>query len=222
MNRVLADIKSIGGVVGSFLYDLKGGVLAADVPGVFKAEKLAQVGRSLAKTFAAGNLSVKDLQDLVLQYEELLILARPVEKNVFLVVLCDPGINVNLLVMSLRLAMEEVREAVGASAPAQPTASRQPASAPSSPPPPQPLPSEQTEGAALEEAELTELALALAKVMGPMASVVFAETLAGWRARTGGARTGVGELIEELCGEIGQRDKVDRFLGFVPQTLKGG
>lgn len=213
MNQVLSDIKSVGGVVGCFLYDAKAGVAASDVPAVFKPAKLAEVGRSLAKTLKAANLANPGATDLSLYYEEILVVAREVAKGSVLVVLCDPAMNVNLLSMSINLSMDELVELAGAATASGAPEPRQPEPAK---PASAPAPSKAAKKAVLYENGYRELHAALAKVVGPMAAIILADAREKWEAGGGDADA----LLALLKAEIGDSAKAERFASLAEPTLK--
>lgn len=222
MPQVLSDVRSVGGVVGCFIFDPKAGVVAADAPALFKPAKLMEVGRALAKTMKAAKMALPDGADVSFYYEEILIVSRDLGKGALLVVLCDPSMNVNLLSMSLNLAMEELQELAQRSS--QSAAQEKAASAPPSPPPPPPPPAQKAAPApspkaapkahdaghspSLDEETMRALEGALAKVVGPMALIIFRDSYEVWRAR-GDAHTG--GLVSVVCEEIGDEAKADRF-----------
>ena len=56
---------------------------------------------------AAGRLGFPATRDLILQYQEMLILVREVGRDVCLAVFCEPALNLSLLDMSLGLRLRD-------------------------------------------------------------------------------------------------------------------
>lgn len=212
MTQVLSDVKSVGGVVGCFAYDIKAGVIAAEVPALFKPAKLAEVGRALAKTMKAATMSLPDGADISFYFEEILIVARELKKGTVLVVLCDPGMNVNLLSMSLNLAMDELVEMAQRLAQTPPQAAHpappdpppaRPATPPAATQKPKPAPEH-----ALDAETQRALEAALAKVVGPMAAIIYRDSYETWTSSGNG---GAGGLVTVICREIGDEGKAAKF-----------
>jgi len=51
MQQALNDLKAIPGVVGAAIFHAQQGVLANNLPSIFKQEKLAGIGKLLNKNF---------------------------------------------------------------------------------------------------------------------------------------------------------------------------
>ncbi|TYP00162.1 hypothetical protein EDC39_101323 [Geothermobacter ehrlichii] len=202
MQQLVTEIKSIPGVIGACCYHSRKGLVANSLPGLFKTDRLNEIGRLLAKILAAGRLNFPDLSDLTLQYEETAIVCRPIDQNTCLAILCDPAINMNLLGMSLNLAMENFQPAVSGS---QTAAARTDALLPDEP---------------LPEAAETMRRL-LAKVVGPMASIMFDEALTEVRRTGAGGDNLLNGLLSVIVREIGDEEMAARYRELVTAELKG-
>ncbi len=202
MQQLVSEIKAIPGVIGACCYHSRQGLVANSLPTLFKRDRLSEIGRLLAKILAAGRLNFPDLTDLVLHYEETAIVCRPIDQNICLAILCDPGINMNLLGMSLNLAMENVSPADAVEPP--PTTSRQEAATA------EPLP----------EAAGTMRRL-LAKVVGPMASIMFDEAVTEVRRAGAGNANILNSLLSIIVREIGDEEMAARYRELVTAELKG-
>lgn len=51
MNQILDELKSIPGVVGACVYSPRAGLKISNLPGIFKPERLAAVGKHLSKLY---------------------------------------------------------------------------------------------------------------------------------------------------------------------------
>lgn len=206
MIHLIDELKVIPGVIGACIYSSQGGLQVTNLPAIFKPERLAVIGKQLTKLYSAGNMSFDDLANLVLHYDESVIVARELEKSTLVFVVCDPSFNHNLLTMSLNLLEEEYRLG-GYTAPAAPAA---PAAAP------------QGEQNARLDDLLDEMKAALAKVLGPMAEFVFDEAVESWSDQGGASLARIDALLDLLGEEIGDQEKADTFRENISPLLKNG
>jgi len=209
MKQAIDELKAIPGVVGACLFGAQEGLLQSNLPGIFKPEKLTDVGKQLAKLLLAGRLSFSDLTDLSIHYDESVVVARELRKGLTVFAICDPSFNHNLLTMSLNLLQEEMRDQVDAQlmAPAEPA----PAAAVVAPEP-----------GGIEadlKPRLAELKTLLAKVLGPMAAIIFDEVCEQWAVQ-GAVAARLDELVSLLHAEIGDADKVETFAALSAPLLQ--
>jgi hypothetical protein len=203
MKQAIDELKAIPGVVGGCLFSAQEGLLQSNLPGIFKPDKLIAVGKQLVKLLAAGRMSFDDLNDLSLHYDEAVIVARELSKGLTIFVLCDPSFNHNLLTMSLNLLQEDWRD--------QPTthadlASVGPAHSVAA-------------GETKLEPLMAELKAALAKVLGPMAAIIFDETQQLWLQK-GGATAQIDDLLEMIHDEIGDPEKIATYMALAAPLLR--
>lgn len=208
MQQMLDDLKSIPGVLGAFGYRAREGILCNNLPRLFKAERLAEAARSLSRITAAGRRGLPELSEVLIRFDESLLLCRPLEAGLYLIVVCDPGVNQNLLALSLNLALEDF----------QPSAASPPVAAAVAAPTPAADPALLRQSGPLASA-LQEMARLLAKVMGPMAGMVFDEALAAWAAQETPSKAGLPRLTEALCGELDDPEKSARYRQLVDEQL---
>lgn len=192
MKEIIDDLKDLSGVIGACLYHGQQGVMVANLPAIFTTEKLTELGKLLMKIYSAGQMNFHDLTDLSLQYEESAIFVRDLEDNQILFLLCDPGFNQNLLTMSLNLAQQELKN-------------RQPPLAAST------LQETLTAPAADIAPILAAMKAHLPKIMGPMADIVFDETVEIWEKQGDCTASGLKSLVHLLSEEIGSTEKITRF-----------
>lgn len=203
MKNLVTEIKAIPGVIGACCYHSQKGLVANSLPGLFKPDKLLQIGKHIARLLAAGRLNFPDLTDIVLQYEETTLVGKSLDQNLVLAVLCDPGINMNLLTMSLNLAMENL-----------------PSKAEEQPPAVQPPPD--SESAAPPPKDLEPVRSSLAKVVGPMATIMFEEALNEARQTGATGKALLTHLENILVREIGDETMADQFRQLLATSLAGG
>jgi len=203
MKQALDELKAIPGVVGVCLFGVQEGLILSNLPGIFKSDKLTEVGRQLSKLLAAGRMSFDDLNDLSLHYDESVLIARQLQKGLSVFALCDPSFNHNLLTMSFNLLQEELNDQLDR------TKAMSLASAETSVP----------EVASEIEPLMMELKSVLAKVLGPMASIIFDEVRHEWSQRDGSTAQ-LGDLLALLNQEIGDPDKIATFEALAAPLLK--
>jgi hypothetical protein len=193
MKQAIDELKAIPGVVGACLFGTQEGLLLSNLPGIFKPEKLTAVGKQMTKLLAAGRMSFDDLNDLSLHYDESVLIARELRKGLTVFAICDPSFNHNLLTMSLNLLQEEIRDQPDIQTSLAPVQVA-PAGA----------------GSAELEPLMADLKSVLAKVLGPMASIIFDEIQQDWLQR-GGADARLDDLLRMIHTEIGDSEKIATF-----------
>lgn len=233
MQQALSDLRLISGVIGSFVFDPRKGILASDVPAGFKKDKLGQAGRMVSRSITAGRTGFSEMKDLVFNFNEMFLLVREIRPGVILVVMGENSLNVNLLAMSLNLATEDLAAladlppeegeappvAPPAPAPAHvpaPAPVAAPAPTPAAPPPPPPQASRNWTVDMIKEDKnygpvLAELKAALAKVMGPMAGIILDDSLKAWIAASEPSAKGIPALVDIICKDIGDLDRSQKF-----------
>lgn len=204
MQELLDEIQSIPGIVGGFVFNAQNGVLVSDLPTVFKEARLLKIGRILTKLFAKGKAGFNQLMEITLAYEETLVIVREIREGDLVILLCDPGVNLNLLTMTLNLIIEELDRPKAASPPPSDPA---PTLRKASPPPPAAESPEALMNEGPMAATLAEMQAALAKVVGPMAKILFMDALEKWtRSGPVGPET-LDRLLDILDDEIADPDK---------------
>jgi len=204
MKQAIDELKAIPGVVGACLFGAQDGLLQSNLPGIFKPDKLAAVGKQLAKLLSAGRMTFDDINDLSLHYDESVVIARELSKGLTIFAICDPSFNHNLLTMSLNLLQEELRDqpdmfkAQGGVASASKV-----------------VPEVRPDIAPL----LAELKVALSKVLGPMAAIIFDEIKQDW-LQQGGAGAQLPDLLAMINREIGDSDKIATFESLAAPLLQ--
>ncbi len=207
MKQLIDELKAIPGVVGACIYSSRDGLKATNLPGIFKADRLASVGKQLSKLQSAGRMSFDDLTDISLHYDESVVVVRGIEKKLLIFVICDPSFNHNLLTMSFNLLQEELRE--GEYLDSEENGS-----------------SITTEAlvAAIPDERLIELLGEmkgkLGKYLGPMAGFIFDEAVEAWEEQGPAERTRINSLIDLVNKEIGTPDKIDGYRRLIDDDLR--
>jgi len=216
MKQAIEELKAIPGVVGACLFGSQEGVLQCNLPGIFKPEKLTAVGQQLSRLLAAGRMSLNDMQDLSLHFDESVVIARELRKGLILFALCDPSFNHNLLTMSLNLLQDELREKLGTPAVVTPSAATAP---------PADKPVERAAGGVAVSSPSVEylkwkpqLTDALTKVMGPMAGIIVDEVCADW-SQSEAQAADLSTLLEMIRAEIDDVQKIATFDALIGPQL---
>lgn len=108
MTHLIDELKLIPGVFGACIVQADVGVTAANLPAIFKKERLELIGNHLLEIYAAGAATFADFSGLSLHFDEALVVARAVAADALCFVVCDPAYNPNSLIMSLDLLSEEI------------------------------------------------------------------------------------------------------------------
>lgn len=203
MLEILSELKMLPDVHGGFFFHSKKGVLYEDIPASYKSPVLDDMGRRLTKLYATRRLYSPDGGDINLYFAESAVVSRAITEQFFLVLLCSRHVNSITLSVSLRLAIEEHADALDQVAAAQTPRSvpGQGARIPGS---------QQIQIGPLKQ-YLDQIRHTLVDLMGPMAELVYEESLEKWLAS---GRTGVDllpEFIEIIADEIPDTGKATAF-----------
>jgi len=209
MQQLIDDMKAIPGVIGACTFSLQEGIVDNNLPSLFRHDRLGSTAKHLAKIHAAGRLNFPDLSEVMISYEEAVVVFRQIDLNRNLITICDPGINMNLLGMSLNLALENIK--VNPSpATSRPTVT-EPATAPVD------IKALLTRGPTAQP--LQTMQKLLTKVIGPMAKIVFEEALVRWAPESGMRKGSLSKLLEVICQEIGDSEKSNEYRDLVRLTM---
>lgn len=220
MEQILHDLKSVQGVTGAYVLNSKGQILVNTLPPIFKPPKLLNMGKSLIKIYAAGKLNFPDISEIFVTFEESILILRVVVEKTFIIVVCEPSLNVNLVTLSLNMIMEDLKQSIdslpGDAAPL--TTSSQPAAQSEPVPTPQEEPPKGKKASAKELVEAGPLATelqgiqtSLAKVLGPMAKIILLESIEKWQGICIPSRETLPKLVDILTLEISGADKIALF-----------
>ena len=213
MLHLIDELKVIPGVMGACIVNSRTGVKVSNLPAIFRAERLALVGKHLLKIYAAGRMSFDDLTDITLNYDESVVVARELERNTLLFAICDPSFNQNLLTMSFNLLHEEFKLGNFAEAVSETVASEEKQTA---------TPSSSVEGKIRPPLQnlLGAMKASLGKILGPMAEFIFDEVTDTWLEQGAPDFSRIEELIEQLNREIDDQDKSTKYRQLISSALK--
>ena len=206
MKQLIEELKSVPGVIGACIYSSRDGLLETNLPELFKADRLAAVGKHLLKLYSAGRMSFDDLIDVSLHYDESVVVARELEKRLLIFAICDPSLNHNLLTMSLNLLQEEYRHGEFVSTQPVPEVSA-------------PLESTVPSFADGQLGPLAAMKRKLVRILGPMAGFIFEEAVATWQ-RQGAATDTIEVLLQLLDCEIADEAKSASYRRMIVDELQ--
>lgn len=216
MENILNELSGVHGLTGAYIYQSPDTILQNTLPPVFKAERLLHMGKALAKIHGAGALNFSDLSEVVVNFDEFILIARAIAEKTWLVLLGERDLNVNMATLSVNLLLDDFKGSLAAG-PAVGQAGRlepAPAPAPAAAPSPRPSPKDLLERGPLAP-DLLAMQGALAKVMGPMAKIIFPECLDKWVLIQAPSREKLPVLIDLVAGEIRDPANIARFRKFL-------
>ncbi|MFZ5572680.1 MAG: hypothetical protein ACOZF0_19960 [Thermodesulfobacteriota bacterium] len=209
MDQILNELQAVPGVIGAFVFHTQNGILHKELPSVFKDAKLLKIGKSLVKIYAAGCMGTSELSEISIFYEESILVVRRKSSREFLVVLLDLSANLSLVSMSLNLIMDEWA-AIPEKEPLQQPERKPVAVVQQSADNNGYTPEGMLQSGPLAES-LQNMQLSLAKVVGPIAKVIFRDALNDW-IKTGTPSIGtVADLIDILQKEINDPEKFREY-----------
>lgn len=109
MQTVLAALKDIPGVVGSFVLNPQGVLVAREMPAIFPDNVFPNLGRRLASVVEALETQVSAVQELLLKFEGHWLLVRR-STHGFLTILTNDAVNFPALKMASNVALKQVAE----------------------------------------------------------------------------------------------------------------
>jgi len=219
MQQLIDDLKSIPGVIGAYVFRTNQGVQCSNLPSIFKPERIADITKSLIKIHTAGKQNFADLVEVFINYEESMLFCRQFTPSNYVMAVCDPGMNLGVLAMSLNMALEEVSGRVAAEEASPPEVQEaEVLEQPAAPAPPAAASPPSFEKGPLAK-PLEEMSKLLAKILGPMALIVFDDTVAKWAAGRTPTPSDLPELVDSLCREIDDSEKAKRYQELVQSYL---
>lgn len=102
MNQGLKEINELTGVWGSLLCNNQAGVIASAPPADFIGSALENIARHCVDLMSPGNESFRDLQEVVVHFQQKKLFILDLEQAI-LIVLCNPGVDISLLRMTINL-----------------------------------------------------------------------------------------------------------------------
>jgi predicted regulator of Ras-like GTPase activity (Roadblock/LC7/MglB family) len=114
MHTVLQSLHTIPGVIGGLVSDDGGGVLAHSFPPFFERSSLQSVSSGLVDTITGLQDATGGTKLLDFRFEHGRIVVKPLP-NHFLLMLCGPNLNFQLLSISLNVAARNIDKLISQS-----------------------------------------------------------------------------------------------------------
>ncbi len=218
MESILNELASVQGLTGAFIYQSPGTILQNILPPVFKPARLLSMGKALVKIHGAGALNFPDLSDVILNFDESTVITRSIAEKTWLIILGEPDLNVNMATLSMNLLLDDLKTSHELAPSEERAATTIPeVSAPIAKAPSQPSPKELMERGPLAP-DLQAMQGALAKIMGPMAKIIFSECLEKWLQRHAPSREKLPDLTNLVVREIADPDKAAKYQQMLVST----
>ncbi|MEE4254590.1 MAG: hypothetical protein V2I50_11180 [Desulfuromusa sp.] len=209
MQKILDEIKTTPGVLGSAVFTSKSGILATNFPEIFKTDIQKRVGSILHRIFKLNETVKLDVNSYEIQYDEALLLIRKLCDTSSLIILCEPDAKVHLVNMSISMLATDLLDLIDDCENA-PTPPEQVAT----PQPPADLDSV-LNGPLAEKFALMKRALA--KHIGPVANKALKTSVQQWLEQGEPTETRLGQLAEIMQSEIDNPASQSEFMA----ELKG-
>jgi len=112
MQKILDEVKTTPGVLGSAVYTNKHGILATNLPEIFKTDIQKRVGSILHRIFKLNETVKLDVNAFEIQYDEALLLIRKICDSSSLIILCEPDAKVHLVNMSVSMLTTDLLDLI--------------------------------------------------------------------------------------------------------------
>ncbi len=108
MQTFLDEIKATPGVLGSSIYTTKKGIIATNLPEIFKADAQKRIGSILQRIFKLNETVKLDVNSFEIQYDEALMLVKRLCTDSALIIICEPDAKVHLINMTISMLTAEM------------------------------------------------------------------------------------------------------------------
>jgi len=202
MQTFLKEIKATPGVLGSSIYTTKKGIIATNLPEVFKDDAQKRIGSILQRIFKLNETVMLDVNSFEIQYDEALLLVKRLCSDSALIIICEPDAKVHLINMTVSMLTTEMLNSME-NCEKIPTVQ-------------QPQDPEEVLTGPLAQ-DLAQIKRALAKRIGPVAGITLKKAIKEWLKTGKPDKSSLKNLIEILLLEI---DGDEAKQGFVEEFNK--
>ncbi len=212
MLKILEEIKTSPGVMGACVYSSERGVLASNLPTVFNPDTQKRVSNTLHSIFKLNETVKLGINSYDVQYDEAMILVKRLCKLSSLVVICDPDTNIHLVNMAIGVLAADLSSQIEE---CERMGQEQPMVDLIPEPPPGPESDPVDAKTVLNELMVEEMTLikkALAKKIGPIASMVLNDAVKEWLKKGPAHQERLTELAEDLLTEIDDEASRQEFM----------
>lgn len=107
MHAVLQNLKSVSGVIGGLLSDDTGGIIANSLPESFSLAELQELSAELGYKILGFQEPTGGVRQFELRFERARVIIRAF-RNYYLLVLAEPGVNIQVLSIALNVAVNRL------------------------------------------------------------------------------------------------------------------
>jgi len=204
MQKILDEIKTTPGVLGAAVFTNKHGILATNLPEIFKTDIQKRIGSILHRIFKLNKTVKLDINSFEIQYDEALLLIRKLCNTSSLIILCEPDVKVHLVNMSISMLATDLLDLIDdcehAPEPPEQVATPQP-----------PADLESVLNGPLTD-KFSVMKRALAKHIGPIANKALKTSVQQWLEQGEPSVTRLGQLAEIMKLEIDSPASQQEFL----------
>lgn len=205
MNNLLSEITALPKILGCFVFSSAQGVTGSNMPPIFANNAIKVMGTLLARSKQMSVMAKLNLDSIDIRYNESMLVAKPLNKDTVLVMICEPGVNKSLLNMSVNMLMDDLKGFLSTTRKPVASGGASPAAKPQSDPAIRPI--------------LAKIKEALADAIGPIAQPVLEDCVKKWSGNGPQNKARLPNLALLLCMEIdderleaGFMEKIKRFL----------
>lgn len=214
MQALLEEIKASPGVMGSCVYTSRQGILASNLPSIFKAETQKRIVSVLHRIFKLNETASLDVNSFEVQYDEALVLVKKLGDTSSLVVLCEPDANIHLINMTTSMLTSDLVDSIESGAAAQPSGAT---AEPAKPVAVTQSPQDIINGPLAPQLDMMKKALA--RCIGPVANLALESAVRQWLQQGEPNRAGLEDLARIMLEEIDDEKAQDGFLNEVRKNL---
>ncbi|WP_092344300.1 hypothetical protein [Desulfuromusa kysingii] len=211
MQKILDEIKIIPGVLGSAVYTTKRGILATNLPEVFKTDTQERIGNILHRVFKLNETVKLDVNSFEIQYDEALLLIRKLCDTSSLIFICEPDAKVHLINMSASMVTTDllglISDCEEAPIPEKKVVAPQEKVTATAPP----ADLESVLNGPLAD-KFTQMKRLLATHIGPVANKALKTSVQQWLEQGEPSAQRLGQLAEIMQREIDDKASRDEFL----------
>ena len=194
-------VDSLPEIYGAFIYNDQQGVLESNEQRATNNLQKQQVGDVFSKVFFMISMHFPDISSIRFNYSKMTLHGGRFGNNDYLVVFCGKDIASGMTRITVQMALNKLEENQ-ASSDQHPASSRRPAETPEQL-------QQQLESHLAEPLE--KIRKELAKQVGPVANVLFEDTLETWIKQNKATYETLPQLIELLVQEIGEGEEGTAF-----------
>ncbi|MDX2479095.1 MAG: hypothetical protein QNK24_02015 [Desulfuromusa sp.] len=211
MQKILNELKATPGVLGSSVYTSKIGILATNLPEIFKADTQKRIGNILHRVFKLNETVKLDVNSFEIQYDEALLLVKKLCDNSSLIIICEPDAKVHLINMSVSMLTADLLDSIA-------DCEQEPVPKDKAPTPQPPAEPKDIINGSLA-GELALMKRALAKCIGPVAGKALEKSVGKWIEKGEPSKIRLKELAEIMCLEIDDGVSQNDFLAEIKEII---